>query len=57
MLHEIKEQDKRIDSTRLVCAHTNGKIYDFKMFRRLGGFIRSIYFGNISLEEAINRQD
>ena len=38
-----------------MCLHANGKIFDFNTFRKLGDFIRSIYFGNISLEQAMNK--
>ena len=55
MLYKNKKQDKKIDYTKLVCVHTNVKILED--FRRLGDFIRSIYFDDISLEQAINRQD
>ena len=37
--------------------HKNGKIFDFNIFRRLGDFIRSIYFDDISLEQAIEKQN
>ena len=36
ILDEIKEQDKEIDYTKLVCTHRNGKVYGFNIFRRLG---------------------
>ena len=31
-LDEIKELDKRIDYTKLVCVHTNGKIFHLEAF-------------------------
>ena len=37
--------------------HTNGNIFDFNIFRRLGEFIRSIYFGDISLKQAMDKQE
>ena len=37
--------------------HKNGKIFDFNIFRRLGDLIRSICFDDISLEEAIQKQN
>ena len=36
--------------------HSNRRIFNFNHFRKLGGFIRSIYFGEISLRHAIERQ-
>ena len=36
--------------------HTNGKIFDFNIFRRQGGFIRSIYFNDSCLEGAVDKQ-
>ena len=52
----IKELDKQIDYTKPVCVHTNGKIFDSSIFRRPGNFIRSIYFDDISFEQAISKQ-
>ena len=37
--------------------HSNGRIFNFDHFRGLGGFIRSIYSDEISLEQAIERQN
>ena len=37
--------------------HTNGKIFAFNIFRRLGDFNRNIYFDNISLEQAMDKQN
>ena len=37
--------------------HTNGKIFDFNIFRRQGDFSRSIYSGDISLKQANDRQE
>ena len=55
-LHEIKQIDKRINYANLGCVHINGKILDL-IFRRLGDFVRSIYFGHISVRQAVIRQD
>ena len=57
MFDEIKEPDKKFDHTQLICVHTNGKIHDFKIFRRLGDFIRSIYFDDISLKQTTIKQE
>ena len=56
-LHEIKQIDKKFNYTKLRCGHINGKILDFIIFRRLGDFVRSIYFGHISVRQAVIRQD
>ena len=37
--------------------HTNGKIFDFNIFRRPPDFIRSIFSGDISLEQATEKQE
>ena len=55
-LDRIKELDKQINYTKPVCVHTNGKIFDLSIFRRQGNFVRSIYFDDISIEQAINKQ-
>ena len=57
ILDEIKELDKEIDYTKLICIHTNGKIFDFNIFRRLRDFIRSIYYADILIKQAINKEN
>ena len=57
MHDEVKEIDKQINYTKLARVHKNGKIFYFNTFRRLGHFIRSIYFGDFSLKQPINRQN
>ena len=56
MHDKIKKIDKEIDYTKLVCVHTNGKIFCFNIFGRLADFIRSIYFHDISLKQAGDKQ-
>ena len=56
-LDEIKEIDKEIDYTKLVCVHKNRKVFDFNIFSRLRDFIRSIYFDDISLKQAVDKND
>ena len=56
-LDKIKKIDKEIDYTKLVCVHTNGKVLNFNIFGRLGVFTRSIYFDDISLKKAVDKQD
>ena len=55
IFYKIKEHDKEIEYVEFVGVHTNGKISDFNIFRRLGDFIRSIYYAYILLEQAINK--
>ena len=54
--NEIKEINNEIDYSKLVCVHTNGKIYDFTIFRRLADLTRSIYYGDILIKQAKSRQ-
>lgn len=56
IFHKIKELHKEIDYTKLVCIHTNENIYDFNIFRKLDDFIRSIYYVDILLEQAMDKQ-
>ena len=56
-LDEIKQIDEKINHTKLGYVHINGKILDISIFRRLGDFVTSIYFGDISVRQPINRQD
>ena len=50
MLQRIKNIDEKIDYIKLVCVHTNGKIFVFNIFRRLADLTRSIYYADTSLE-------
>ena len=52
----MKKIHKKIDYTKIFCVHSNGKIFNFNPFRRLGDFVRGIYSGEISLKHAIARQ-
>ena len=54
---EIKKIDSEIDYNKLVCVHTNGKIYNFIIFRRLANLARSLIFGDIPIKQAKDRQD
>ena len=56
-LNEIKEIDNKTDYAKLVCVHTNGKIFDFNIFRRLGDFTRSIDYADILIKQAMDKQD
>ena len=56
-LDKIKGLNEKIDYTKLVCVHTNGLIYDFNIFNRLGDFIRSIFCADVLIKEAINRKN
>ena len=51
MFYKIKEIDKAIDYAKLAYVHTDVKIYDFNIFRRLEDFIRSIHHAYILLEQ------
>ena len=53
---EIKKIDKEFDYTRLVCVHSNGKVFGFNIFRRLGDFTRNVYFDDISLKQAVDKK-
>ena len=53
--NEIKEINNEIDYSKLVGVHTNGKIYDFTIFRRPANLTRSIYYGDILIEQAKSR--
>ena len=38
-------------------VHTNEKIFYFNIFKRLGDFIRSMYYADILIKQAISKQD
>ena len=54
--NELEKYNKS-DYNKLVCVHTNGKIYEFTIFRRLGESARNIYYGDISIKREKSRQD
>ena len=47
MLDKFKKIDEEINNTKLLCMHTNGNIFDFNIFRRLGDLTKSIYYADI----------
>ena len=54
---EIKEQDKKIDYTKLVCIGSSAKHhYNFTIFLDLRTFAESLYNGSLSLKDAKNKQ-
>ena len=53
----MKEIDSEIDYNKLVHVHTNGKIYNYTIFRGLTNLTRSLYCGDITIEQAKSRQD
>ena len=55
--NEIKEQNKKIDYTKLVCIGSEKQYhYNFTIFLGLGNFAGNIYNGNLSLNEAKIKQ-
>ena len=51
--NEIKEQNKKIDYTKLVCIGSEKQYhYNFTIFLGLGNFAGNIYNGNLSLNAA-----
>ena len=53
----MKLNNSEIDYNKLVCTHTNAKVYNFTIFRRLENLDRSLHFGDIAIERAESRQD
>ena len=54
---EIEKIDKEIDYTRFVYVHSNGKVFGFNIFRKLGNFTKTIYFDDILLKQAVDKKD
>ena len=55
--NEIKEQNKKIDYTKLVCIGSEKQYhYNFIIFLGLGNFAGDIYNGNLSLNAAKIKQ-
>ena len=55
--NEIKKIDSENNYDELVCAHTNGKVYNFTKFKRLRNLPRNLYYGDITIEQGKSRQD
>ena len=47
--NNIKEQNKRIDYTKLVCIGAGKDHYNFTIFMSLGNFAENIYNGDLLL--------
>ena len=54
MFDELKELDKKMIIQRLSVYR---KIFDFNIFKRLTDFIKNIYFHDISLKQARDKQE
>ena len=53
---EIKEQNKKIDYTRLACNNPGKHYYNFTIFLSLGNLVENIYNGNLPLKVAKIKQ-
>lgn len=51
-----EELGEEIGYTKLVCVHTNGNVFDINIFRRVGDFIRRIYYAVIFMEQSIDKE-
>ena len=54
--NEIKEQDKKIDYRRFVFVGSGKHRYDFSKFLNLKDFLSKIFSGDVSLNDAKNKQ-
>ena len=54
--NDIKEQNKKIDYTKLVCNGSGNHHYNFTNYMSLGNFAEIIYHSNIPINSAKNRQ-
>ena len=57
LINEIKKIDRRNSSKSFAMVHSNRKLYDFNMFKRLGQFASDFYNGVITIKDAIEEQD
>ena len=51
-----EELGEEIGYTKLFCVHTNGNVFDINIFRRVGDFIRRIYYAVIFMEQSIDKE-
>ena len=58
MFGMLSKVDKKIDYSRLVCAHSDGKIFfDFGKFRRVEHFFYDITSGRITIKQAKGKEN
>ena len=50
-MNEIKEEENDIDPKKLFCIKSDGKIFNFNIFKFFFKFASSIYDGKITLEK------
>ena len=51
LLKEIKEENDDIDSNKLFCTESDGKIFNINTFKTLLKFASSIYNGKVTLND------
>ena len=57
ILNRIKGLGNKTDYTKLFCVNTNGKIFDFNIFQKQRDFIRSLYYADVLIKQAMDQHD
>ena len=52
LLNKIKEEENDIESPKIICINSDGKLFNFNTFKPLLKFASNIYNGKITLGEA-----
>ena len=48
LINKIKKVNKKVDYKKLLCVHSNGRLYNFNGFTKIENLGNNIYWGHIS---------
>ena len=57
MINKNKKVNEKVDYKKLICAHSNGRLYYFNDFTRIEDLGSNIYSGRISIKQVKNEQN
>ena len=57
LINTIKMMDKKVNYKKFLCAHSNGRLYDFNGFKKIVDLGNNIYWGHISIKQAKNKRN
>ena len=47
LINKIKKVNKKVDYKKLLCVHSNGRLYNFNGFTKIENLGNNIYWGHI----------
>ena len=57
LMIKMRKANKKVDYKKLLCVHSNGRLYNFNGFTKIEDLGNNIYSGHISTKQAKNKQN